>query len=216
MWDSEDLETFWNHEEALHKWQDIFVNAFTVAHKYYQQHSDNFELEEYGALEQQDVGVGFTGEEYSQMIASGEIEVELDDFNDDDLLPNTSQEINVEDEEEMSPEMLEYFKVTLEHREKRAREKLEEQLRKQQNYLDEDEDEYIEADKIGIYGPIRKSTQAPNLVAEEEERIQKLKDTYGGSWEKVNKMESKLNFEFESKIKEFDAYLWPNIAIRFS
>ncbi|KAI6218652.1 hypothetical protein M3Y99_01697600 [Aphelenchoides fujianensis] len=141
------------------------------------------------------------------------------------------------DEEEMTPEMLEFVRVTQQHRkelaEKRAREAEEAAKERakstgakppkeaaEKSWLEviteAQADDYVMADTIGVHGVQQATTFAPVHLLEAADRKKRNAALYGAAAARINEVESQMHSRFERVLNETKASLWPNIPLRFS
>uniref|UniRef100_A0A915DZV8 Uncharacterized protein n=1 Tax=Ditylenchus dipsaci TaxID=166011 RepID=A0A915DZV8_9BILA len=119
-----------------------------------------------------------------------------------DCVDGQASQSHIEEEEEMSPEMVAFFKVSLDHRKQREKQRqLEEKEKKKQHnsdktWLNEEEPEYILASDIGIHGTNKQTVQSPNKQQEVEEYKHKMRKIYGNDAEKIMAMEMAHDFKF--------------------
>ncbi|VDK84948.1 unnamed protein product [Onchocerca ochengi] len=131
-------------------------------------------------------------------------------------LPDARQESSSRDTDEdigMSSEMAAFFRQTIEHRKQRDADRNKEAKKNEEgNGLEEDH--YVMADKIGVYGNEKRSFQLPNGPEKRQEKYEKMKELYGDDAEKILAMEAHLDLRFEQNYFQTGAYLWPNIPLK--
>uniref|UniRef100_A0A1I7V8P4 Pre-mRNA-splicing factor SYF2 n=1 Tax=Loa loa TaxID=7209 RepID=A0A1I7V8P4_LOALO len=132
-----------------------------------------------------------------------------------DSLPDVRQKLSSKDIDEdidMSSEMIAFFRQTIEHRKQNA-----DRSKEAKKYNDDNcfrEDQYVMADKIGVYGSEKRSFQLPNGPAERRKKFDKMKELYGTDAEKILAMEAHLDLRFEQNYSQPGAHLWPNIPLK--
>ncbi|EFO23969.2 hypothetical protein LOAG_04520 [Loa loa] len=152
-----------------------------------------------------------------------------------DSLPDVRQKLSSKDIDEdidMSSEMIAFFRQTIEHRKQNA-----DRSKEAKKYNDDNcfrEDQYVMADKsnlkdhvemmrflffnhaiaVGVYGSEKRSFQLPNGPAERRKKFDKMKELYGTDAEKILAMEAHLDLRFEQNYSQPGAHLWPNIPLK--
>ncbi|KHJ77471.1 hypothetical protein OESDEN_22909 [Oesophagostomum dentatum] len=123
--------------------------------------------------------------------------------------------------EEMSEEMVAFFKKTIEHRKSRAAEKAERQRieaeqrgQEEGHWIKLDDDEYVMADKIGVYGVERRTFAAPDEAAKIQQRRENARKMYGSAAERILAMETLVDMRFEQEYAKKRPPLWPNIPLK--
>lgn len=122
---------------------------------------------------------------------------------------------NMDESIDMSAEMVAFFRQTIEHRKQRDAIRKKEGLKKKYRTGNEN-DEYIMADKIGVYGNRKRSSRSSDTHAhhQRQKRIDEMRRLYGIDADKILAMELHLDFRFEQNYIN-DSYLWPNIPLKF-
>ena len=107
----------------------------------------------------------------------------------------------------MSAEMKAFMLQTIQHRQQRdAARAIEKEARQ--------EDDYISADKIGVHGIQKKTTEAPNERVKEIQKKEEAKKMYGLTAEKILAMEAALDMGFQTEYTAKKPSMWPNIPLR--
>ncbi|WKY00402.1 hypothetical protein Q1695_014896 [Nippostrongylus brasiliensis] len=130
--------------------------------------------------------------------------------------------MDVEEEDvEMSEEMVAFFRKTIEHRKQRdaARAEREQRFVKERgeeaaHWIQLDDDEYILADKIGVYGVEKRTFDAPDEEAKTKKRREDAQKMYGSSAERILAMETLIDMRFEQEYANKRPPLWPNIPLK--
>ncbi|PIO67107.1 hypothetical protein TELCIR_11156 [Teladorsagia circumcincta] len=124
--------------------------------------------------------------------------------------------------EEMSDEMVAFFKKTIEHRKTRDAERTEKEQRLAKergegttHWIHLDDDEYVLADKIGVYGVEKRSFAVPDEGARTKERRDNARKLYGSKAEQILAMETLMDMRFEQEYARKRPPLWPNIPLKF-
>ncbi|KAK6741432.1 hypothetical protein RB195_009345 [Necator americanus] len=125
------------------------------------------------------------------------------------------------DVEEMSEEMVAFFRKTIEHRKSRAAEKAEKERIEAEQRGQEDEhwirlndDDYVMADKIGVYGIERRTFATPDEAAKTQLRRENARKMYGEASERILAMETLVDMRFEQEYAKKRPPLWPNIPLK--
>lgn len=123
--------------------------------------------------------------------------------------------------EDLSEEMVAFFKKTIEHRKQREADRVEKEqrIRKERgedasHWIELDDDEYILADKIGVFGVARRTFVAPDEEAKTKLRRENARQMYGASAERILAMETLIDMRFEQEYARKRPPLWPNIPLR--
>ncbi|KAL6728035.1 hypothetical protein Aduo_009847 [Ancylostoma duodenale] len=123
--------------------------------------------------------------------------------------------------EEMSEEMVAFFRKTIEHRKSRAAEKAEKQrLEAEQRGTEEEhwirlnDDDYVLADKIGVYGIEKRTFAAPDEASKIQSRRENARKMYGSAAERILAMETLVDMRFEQEYAKKRPPLWPNIPLK--
>lgn len=123
-----------------------------------------------------------------------------------------------EGETEMSPAMAEFFRQTIEHRRQRDAKRIEEMKAEaagSSHWAMDRADEYIPADKIGIYGISQRTVATPNVASEHKKKKAEMQRLYGPEAEKIAAMETSLDMRFEQYFDRYNPQLWPIIPLKF-
>uniref|UniRef100_A0A0R3RQP3 Uncharacterized protein n=1 Tax=Elaeophora elaphi TaxID=1147741 RepID=A0A0R3RQP3_9BILA len=135
-----------------------------------------------------------------------------------DSLPDVRRESSSRDMDEdigMSSEMAAFFRQTIEHRKQRDADRSKEAKgNKEDQWEGCEEDYYVMADEIGVYEIEKRSFQLPNGPAEQQLKLDKMKELYGINAEKILAMETHLDLRFEQNYFQPGAHLWPNIPLK--
>uniref|UniRef100_A0A7I4Y8J3 Nkap_C domain-containing protein n=1 Tax=Haemonchus contortus TaxID=6289 RepID=A0A7I4Y8J3_HAECO len=123
--------------------------------------------------------------------------------------------------EEMSDEMVAFFKKTIEHRRIRDAERNEKEQRAARergedtsHWIHLDDDEYVLADKIGVYGVEKRTFAAPDEEARTKSRRENARRLYGSKAEQILAMETLMDMRFEQEYARKRPPLWPNIPLK--
>ncbi|CAJ0598212.1 unnamed protein product [Cylicocyclus nassatus] len=134
-------------------------------------------------------------------------------------IPRTSAPL---EEEEMSEEMVAFFRKTIAHRKSRAAEKAEEKRLEaeeqgdgQGHWIRLNNDDYVMADKIGVYGVGKRTFATPDEAAKTQQRRDNAKMMYGSAAERILAMETLVDMRFEQEYAKKRPPLWPNIPLKF-
>ncbi|KAK5977244.1 hypothetical protein GCK32_002754 [Trichostrongylus colubriformis] len=138
-------------------------------------------------------------------------------------VPNTAYVESVSMEvDEMSDEMVAFFKKTIEHRRIRDAERTEKGQRaamergeEEAHWIQLDDDEYVLADKIGVYGVEKRTFAAPDEEARTKLRRENARQLYGSKAEQILAMETLMDMRFEQEYARKRPPLWPNIPLKF-
>ncbi|VDN02106.1 unnamed protein product [Thelazia callipaeda] len=120
---------------------------------------------------------------------------------------------NADEDIGMSEEMASFFRKTIEHRKQRDADRNMETRKRNGDWLDTEE--YVMADKIGIYGYGWRSLNQPDGPAEKQKKLHTMRKLYGSNAEKISAMEAHLDLRFEQNYSQSGALLWPNIPLKF-
>ncbi|KAK6028853.1 guanylate-kinase-associated protein [Ostertagia ostertagi] len=123
--------------------------------------------------------------------------------------------------EEMSDEMVAFFKKTIEHRKTRDAERTEKEQRLAKergegtaHWIHLDDDEYVLADKIGVYGVEKRTFAVPDEETRTKERRDNARKLYGSKAEQILAMETLMDMRFEQEYARKRPPLWPNIPLK--
>ncbi|KAM3722962.1 Uncharacterized protein ACO02O_06257 [Dirofilaria immitis] len=130
-----------------------------------------------------------------------------------DVKQDSSSSRDMSEDIGMSSEMAAFFRQTIEHRKQRDADRNKEAKKNKENDWFE-EDQYVMADKIGVYGDERRSLDLPNGPDERRKKLEKMKELYGDDAEKILAMEAHLDLRFEQNYFQTGACLWPNIPLK--
>ncbi|KAL4003294.1 Gemini of Cajal bodies-associated protein 8 family protein [Acanthocheilonema viteae] len=115
----------------------------------------------------------------------------------------------------MSSEMADFFRQTIEHRKQRDADRNKEAKKNKDGHLEYcGEDDYVMADKIGVYNNEKRTFQLPNNPAERQMKFNEMKKLYGSDAEKILAMEAHLDLRFDQNYLQPGAHLWPNIPLK--
>ncbi|KAI6238204.1 hypothetical protein M3Y99_00719300 [Aphelenchoides fujianensis] len=123
------------------------------------------------------------------------------------------------DEEEMTPEMLEFAEEAAKQRAKSTDAKPPKEAAEKswlEVITDAQADDYVMADTIGVHGVQQATTFAPVHLLEAADRKKRNAVLYGAAAARINEAESQVHSRFERVLNETKASLWPNIPLRFS
>ncbi|KAI6227431.1 hypothetical protein M3Y99_01253000 [Aphelenchoides fujianensis] len=223
-------------QQAAEQQTKLHRTAVEAAGQVLEQHrTEQAEEDEY---EDEEEGTGAEdGEDYAEDGDYGE-----DGWYEEEELEEVMEEMHCDDqvmgdEEEMTPEMLEFVRVTQQHRkelaEKRAREAEEAAKERakstgakppkqaaEKSWLevitDAQADDYVMADTIGVHGVQQATTFEPVHLFEAAGRKKRNATLYGAAAARINEAESQVHSRFEGVLNNTKASLWPNIPLRFS
>lgn len=125
------------------------------------------------------------------------------------------------DNEEMSEEMVEFFKKTIEHRKNRdakragAEQHNADQSDSTTHWIQLHDNEYISADKIGVHGVQRRTFAGPDEAERNRLRRENARLLYGSNAERILAMETLIDMRFEQEYAKKRPPLWPNIPLKF-
>ncbi|CAH1277700.1 GEMIN8 [Branchiostoma lanceolatum] len=125
---------------------------------------------------------------------------------DTDTMDTTSETGNNE-VPEISPEFREFMAVTARHREERKRQREEEARRAAL------EDDYIEADKLGLPKYGRTTTEAPAQQPGQQRKAE-MKRLYGTRAPVIHGLETAMQMEFDASCDLKQPKLWPTIPLK--
>ncbi|MFH4974753.1 hypothetical protein AB6A40_001462 [Gnathostoma spinigerum] len=118
------------------------------------------------------------------------------------------------EDEELSEEMVKFFRQTIEHRKERDanRYKTGEKSAGYDHWLPSECDEYILAEDIGVEGIKRRTLDDPHTREDGEKKKRDMQALYGQDAEKIAAMETLIQLNFD--IHSSNAQLWPSIPLK--
>ncbi|KAK6039684.1 hypothetical protein COOONC_22810 [Cooperia oncophora] len=123
--------------------------------------------------------------------------------------------------DEMSDEMVAFFKKTIEHRKTRDAERIEKEQRAAKergestaHWIKLDEDEYVLAHKVGVYGIEKRTFAVPDEETRTKARRENARKLYGSKAEQILAMETLMDMRFEQEYARKRPPLWPNIPLK--
>ncbi|KAI6224879.1 hypothetical protein M3Y95_00799300 [Aphelenchoides besseyi] len=120
------------------------------------------------------------------------------------------------DEAEMTPEMLEFVRITQKHRQELAEKRAAEAKLQTEKSVEETADDYVMADTIGVHGAQKPTTSAPTQNSQEQMEKRRNRRLYGLSAMQIEQQEAELHTRFERLLSSTNATMWPNIPLRFN
>ncbi|KAH7730069.1 hypothetical protein AAVH_02561 [Aphelenchoides avenae] len=200
--DEKELTSFWAHYNAATAWIKIHDEARTAALRDYEWKRAEKEVDSMLNLDD-DV-----------MVIDNENPPGTSALENVEYTPDADEE----EEEEMTQEMRDFFRISMEHRKEREAKRLQEQEEQtgKTGWIQLEQDvEFVLANHVGVFGVQKQSTETPNAKKEVEERRQRLRLTYGADADKISAMETLVDFRFNEHFDKHKPHLWPNIPLRF-
>ncbi|CAI5444263.1 unnamed protein product [Caenorhabditis angaria] len=196
------FRAYWQHYEACQKWrQQHLINSKKA--ECLAKPSTSYEVGKEKKLKNRKLG---RKEEKKQNVWNLEEIFEVK--------PEKIEE-NLEEEEEMSEEMKEFFEKTLAHRKERD-EKRKALQNSDKSWLQDQDDEYVNVEKIKIRGRAKKSAKPVDEQAATIERRKTAQNLYGSAKsDQILAMETVLELNFENEYAKSTPQMWPNIPFHF-
>ncbi|KAI1724827.1 gemini of cajal bodies-associated protein 8 domain-containing protein [Ditylenchus destructor] len=139
----------------------------------------------------------------------------------DENVPGPSATVLQQDDIEMTQEMIDFYKISMEHRKEREKiRKIEEETKKrhrvEKGWLKDDkEEEYTLASEIGIQSQKVQALQPSSKQKAADDCKKRMTELYGNESNRMLAMESALDFKFDEEYKKNNPSMWPNIPLRF-
>uniref|UniRef100_A0A915BNL4 Gem-associated protein 8 n=1 Tax=Parascaris univalens TaxID=6257 RepID=A0A915BNL4_PARUN len=194
-WYAPRFANFWARYEAAAAWTDIHRQAVCASY-----------AAAFGTNKK---------EEDTVCTSTGEMIFRASDSDEWDLCTEEEdQSIDEEEEVEIDEEMAAFLRKTAEHRKQRDAERLKENNKKSDYWMEINGEDYILADKIGVEGASHRTTAMPNVGAEEQAKHELREKLYGKDANKIAAMEAALQIRYEQYIANTDAQMWPIIPLK--
>uniref|UniRef100_F1LF75 Gem-associated protein 8 n=1 Tax=Ascaris suum TaxID=6253 RepID=F1LF75_ASCSU len=200
-WNGPRFANFWARYEAAAAWIDIHRQAVCASH------AATFGIREDDAFNE--------NEENEACTSIGEVIFRASDSDEWDLCTEEEdQSMDEEEEVEIDEEMAAFLRQTAEHRKQRDAERLKENNKRGDYWMEINGEDYILADKIGVEGASHRTTATPNVAAEEQAKHELREKFYGKDANKIAAMEAALQIRYEQYVANTDAQMWPIIPLK--
>jgi len=228
-WKPSDFDSFWAHYGVAQKWIKISNDSRKTAHDYYKSHAN------YNELLSSDFRVphNFDGVPYSIAVSMNNLNTSLMEQSDcmhlqnnqvaDMEISDEDADMGCDDEDEISPEYLEFVQKTEEHRKQRDEQRKQAVLEHNRasrhsgasKWLIEEDDDYVLASDVGVHGAKVSTLKAPIHRKEEDEYNQKMARLYGVNADRLKALDASIQCCFAENYQAHNHTLWPNIPLRF-